>query len=139
VIGARTDIVDAVRRCIAHNWPKGVDRECDYYGSVEFKLCGNPWSPFSSNESCLARVMMCRLLATFSQYGWRVISSADVSAKYHHQDNGPDYPVDVHSWFLAYTGVSHVPTVAVNAPMLPGSVPPGYNSPPPSYSEAMKP
>ena len=31
------------------------------------------------------------------------MASADTSAKYVHQENGPDYPLDVHSWFLIRT------------------------------------
>uniref|UniRef100_A0A914WU77 Uncharacterized protein n=1 Tax=Plectus sambesii TaxID=2011161 RepID=A0A914WU77_9BILA len=82
--------------------------------------------------------------------GWRVICSADVSTKFvsrrHGQRHGqwpggPQYPIDVHSWYLAHTG--HV----AQQPNMPGpssaagfdmalASPPG-TVPPPSYKEAM--
>ena len=45
------------------------------------------------------------LLCTLKQansLGWKLVASADVSAMYVRQDNGPDYPVDVHSWYFGY-------------------------------------
>ena len=62
------------------------------------------------NESSLdcpaqhARSMLLLALKEAARYGWQLAASADVSAKYVHQENGPDYPADVHSWFFCYQG-----------------------------------
>ena len=42
------------------------------------------------------------MLKKANSLGWRLVASADVSAKYVRQDNGPDYPIDVHSWYFVY-------------------------------------
>ena len=51
-----------------------------------------------------ARSMLLLALKEAARYGWQLSASADVSAKYVHQENGPDYPADVHSWFFCYQG-----------------------------------
>ena len=43
------------------------------------------------------------LVHALSTIGFSIMASADTSAKYVHQENGPDYPLDVHSWFLIRT------------------------------------
>ena len=50
--------------------------------------------------------MLLLALKEAARYGWQLAASADVSAKYVHQENGPDYPADVHSWFFCYQGWS---------------------------------
>ena len=50
--------------------------------------------------------MLLLALKEAARYGWQLAASADVSAKYVHQENGPDYPADVHSWFFCYQGGS---------------------------------
>ncbi len=67
----------------------------------ELDLAGLPWTQ-NSSYSLHARSMLLRLLREAHAHGWRLAVSADVSAKYVHQENGPDYPVDVHSWFFSY-------------------------------------
>ena len=51
-----------------------------------------------------ARVMLTNLLKKANELGaelgWHLSTSLDVSAKFIHQENGPDYPIDVHSWFF---------------------------------------
>ena len=44
--------------------------------------------------------MLTHLLKRANQLGWQLSTSLDVSAKYISQENGPDYPLDVHSWFF---------------------------------------
>ena len=44
--------------------------------------------------------MLINLLKKANQLSWQLSASLDVSAKFHHQENGPDYPIDVHSWFF---------------------------------------
>ena len=66
------------------------------------KLKGNPWSTLFNGDGHHGRALLLSLLTAFTSYGWRLVCSADVSAKYVHQDNGPDYPLDVHSWYFMY-------------------------------------
>ncbi len=69
---------------------------------IDLTLGGTPWTQ-NSSFGLHARSMLLRLLAETARLGgWRLASSADVSAKYMHQENGPDYPVDVHSWFFEF-------------------------------------
>ena len=94
------------------------------------------------------RAILLGLLCQFYSFGWRLVCSADVSAKYVHRDKGPDYPLDVHSWWFMYDEMmlSHaqMQTQAVyqpvypNHPSHPGSQLP--DSPPPPYNpQFMKP
>ena len=48
------------------------------------------------------RSALLNVLKKANSLGWRLVASADVSAKYVHQDNGPDYPTDVHNWYFVY-------------------------------------
>uniref|UniRef100_A0A914W883 Uncharacterized protein n=1 Tax=Plectus sambesii TaxID=2011161 RepID=A0A914W883_9BILA len=134
LINAPKDIQDTVNNVIHSNWPYGVQREGTRLMGYEWKLQGHPWSSHGGNDYAMSRHLMTRLLNEMARLGWRVICSADVSAKYVNQENGPDYPIDVHSWFLARTG--HV----AQPPNMPGpSAAAGFGVgfAPPSYSEAM--
>ena len=42
-----------------------------------------------------------RVMELFHQQGWRVVASADVSAKYF-KSKDREYPLDNHSWFLLH-------------------------------------
>ncbi len=44
--------------------------------------------------------MLLHLLKKANMLQWELVLSLDTSAKYVHQKNGPDYPLDVHSWFF---------------------------------------
>ncbi len=69
----------------------------------ELKLNGQPWAANAANDYMHARHLMCLLLGEFAALGWRPVCSADCSAKFLHHQNGPDYPMDVHCWFLTKT------------------------------------
>uniref|UniRef100_A0A915IN54 Uncharacterized protein n=1 Tax=Romanomermis culicivorax TaxID=13658 RepID=A0A915IN54_ROMCU len=43
---------------------------------------------------------MCIILSILEEDGFSVTCSADVSSKYESREDLPDYPVDVHSWFV---------------------------------------
>lgn len=118
LINAPQDMPAVARQVFAEGWPYGVQRESNYYGSHEFKLNASPWSSYGGNEYLVARCMMCLMMRALMERGWRIVCSADVSAKYHASDNGPDYPLDVHSWFVVYTGNTRAPgqTGALPAP-----------------------
>ena len=44
--------------------------------------------------------MLLHLLKKANALKWKLAVSLDVSAKFVHRDNAPDYPLDVHSWFF---------------------------------------
>ncbi len=88
--------------------------------AYEWILLGEPWSSYGSNDNVMSRHLMTRLLNELARLGWRVICSADVSAKYVHHENVPDYPDDVHCWFVACTG--HVGQVLFKSNFSPDDV-----------------
>jgi len=67
----------------------------------EMDLNGPPWT-YNSSFNLHARSALMNVLKKANSLGWRLVASADVSAKYVRQDNGPDYPIDVHSWYFVY-------------------------------------
>ena len=110
LINAPQDVIDTFRITVKSKWVFGIKREGPYAQSYEMKVNENPWSyGMSGHDGAHGRVLLCYLLHAFAQLGWRHVLSADVSAKYIHQDNGPDYPYDVHSWWFM-----HDPTVTQN-------------------------
>lgn len=109
VIGRNPNMVNVVRSCIMKAWPRGIQDQCDYYGSFQFKLKGNP---FTSNgeESIYACVLMMHILDAIQAQGLTFVVSADVSGKYiteqHRDGNGnvthtTSYSIDLDSWFFA--------------------------------------
>ena len=81
----------------------GVQRVQRYGNSLEFKLQGNPWScGIDGHDGIHGRSLVCHLIHALASHNWRPVTSADVSAKYVHQKNGPDYPIDVDSIFFTY-------------------------------------
>lgn len=128
LINAPKDMPDLMRQLILNTWSRGIQEEKQYFESYQFKLNGSPWISYDyGNEYLQARCMMTVLLSNLMERGWRVVTSADVSAKYHHEENGPDYPLDLHSWFICYTGnTSAMPTPSTAKE---------YAFGPPSYSD----
>ncbi len=81
--------------------------------------------------------MLLHMLKKANEYGWQLVASLDVSAKYVHRDKGPDYPIDVHSWyFTTDSGWPVSSDVAPSAPSASGSAMPPPTGPwvPPSGS-----
>ena len=94
-----------LRAGIEENYLPGFSSEQARDGQCyEIDLNGVPWTQ-NSSYNLHARSMLTMALKETSQYGWQLCASADVSAKYVHQENGPDYPIDVHSWFFCFNGV----------------------------------
>ena len=93
------------------------------------------------------KALLLGLLGACSDLGWRLVCSADVSAKYMHQDKGPDYPLDVHSWYFMYDPSLFQQRQSMHQqfgllyPTMPvqGGAPPVYYAPPPSYDQSMAP
>merc|ERR1712213_173309 len=67
----------------------------------EMNLNGPPWTQ-NSSYNLHARSALIHVLKEANSLGWRLVASADVSSKYVTQENGPDYPIDVHSWYFVY-------------------------------------
>ena len=113
-INAPSDLVQALTAEVKRVWLFGVARERPYGASFELKLNGNPWSyGMSGHDGAHGRVLIKYLVKMCANMGWYVILSADVSAKYIHQDKGPDYPIDVHSlWFMRMDPIAPAPLAA---------------------------
>jgi hypothetical protein len=64
----------------------------------EWKLNKFPWNSLFGNAYIMSRHLMTKLLNEMTRLVWRVICSADVSAKHVIQKYGePDVPLDVYS------------------------------------------
>ena len=125
-------IFQVCQNVIQSQYVLGVQRIQRYGNSLEFKLLGNPWNcGIDGHDGLHGRSLICHLINALASRSWRPVTSADVSAKYVHQDKGADYPIDVDSIFFA-----HDPT-----PVQPSAPPPmpyfqSYSQPygpPPSY------
>lgn len=111
LINAPRDMVDVISQAVAEGWPPGIKFEGAFIGSHQIKLQGDAWGGGTGNEWLLARCMMAFVLKALTERGWRVVCSADVSAKYHQNSDKWVYPLDVHSWFIAYSGNAEAATV----------------------------
>ena len=106
LINMSTQLVKLFKQTLVSRWSKGIQKEKELMitsGSVyQLKLFGRPWSGGESNDTIHARSFLCNIIEEFIERGWRLFLSADVSAKYIHQETGPDYPVDVHRMWFVY-------------------------------------
>ncbi len=93
---------DALREALIRGYQPGVSQEL-----VSDELChkvtlsGRAWVS-QTGYTQHARVALMSVLDEAARHGWYLKASADVSAKFVHQKNGPDYPLDVHSWFFCH-------------------------------------
>ena len=81
----------------------------DYWKSKQWKLKGNP---FYGMKGCSGgrdlRLMvhhLTKMLKLFHSEGWKLVASADVSAKMQRGDQHQHqevYPLDTHSWFFLH-------------------------------------
>ena len=104
LIGAPQNVVDVFRDIVTNKWCFGASRETTYddkgYG-YELKLNENPWKfGVIGHDGAHARTLLMFLLRAFAQLGWRILLSADVSARYDTDDDDNEYPYDVHSWWF---------------------------------------
>ena len=106
IINFPSDTSRALELCIQQHYLPGI-QEIKEKGSrtscCQLKLNGSPWSSYNKIYSIHGKSMLMMLLREASRLKWELVASVDVSAKYVHQDNGPDYPIDVHAWFFKYT------------------------------------
>ena len=92
-----------LKNCLTQNYLPGLkELESTDTGSLKATLAGSPWShPHGSGLGWAlhARSLVMHLLATAIRLGYRLVVSADVSAKYHSDDN-TSYPLDVHTIYV---------------------------------------
>lgn len=83
-MGDRIRVIDApsfvvcVTDALQSQWPKGVQNQRDYFGSIEFKLAGNPWYP-SGSETVYGRMLLCQILANVRAKGYKLYASVDIT------------------------------------------------------------
>lgn len=98
------DCVTALGQLIGRIW--AITRTQSYGRSVEWKLDGMPWD-FSNY---CGKALALHMLSIMNCYHYALYTSADVSSKYVHRKNAPDYPLDVHSWFFIPVSALMPPT-----------------------------
>ena len=82
----------------------------DYWKAMQWKLKGNPFYGSKFWLGMDLRLMvhhLTKILKLLHSEGWRLVASADVSAKMHHghtnqHNHEESYPLDTHSWFLLH-------------------------------------
>ena len=80
LIGIPQNLISVIRETIQACWLRGIQAESNYFGSWEFKLCGNPWWA-SGTEAVDSRYLILKLIECLQQYGWTIIASIDSSRK----------------------------------------------------------
>lgn len=93
-----------------------------------------PWHK-GGPDGIQGKALLMHLLKKANELNWQLVASLDVSAKYHHRDNGPDYPLDVHSWF--FTKVDTNGREFDAPPSAPPLTSDQIEMPPPTYEEAL--
>ena len=99
----------------------GIDRTLDsanitqnisyYWKAKQWQIKGVPFSG-NVNHGVDQRLIihqLTKILKHFHNLGWRLVASADISAKYH-KSNNQEYPLDTHSWFFLHDPDSIVMT-----------------------------
>lgn len=78
-----------------------IQSKSEYGRATQWKINGRPFSGSYGRgaEQRLMIHLLSKVLSFFKDEGWRVVASADVSAKYH-KDKNSQYPLDNHSWFF---------------------------------------
>ena len=98
----------------------GIDRIFDAANltqNISFYWKAKQWQikgvPFSGNmnhgvEQRMIIHLLTKVLRVFHLLGWRLVASADISAKYH-KSNNQEFALDTHSWFFLHdpTSVLH--------------------------------
>jgi len=130
---------EALREVFLRVYLPGVRSEVQRDNACyEIDLNGPPWTQNASYNLHARSALLCTLKQANS-LGWKLVASADVSAKYVRQDNGPDYPVDVHSWYFVYWPQNTGPDNLTAEPEYkdgPGLLYPSLDQPP-AYQDAL--
>ena len=92
---------EKVRSRLAEGGEGVVQREREYHGGTEWKLSGTPFSGTfgtGGQQRAMISFLSC-ILRDFNTSGWKLVTSADISAKYHSTKH-ERYPMDLHTWFF---------------------------------------
>eukprot|EP01043_Picozoa_sp_COSAG02_P062302 COSAG02_NODE_8561_length_2523_cov_1.904290_1_plen_733_part_00 len=121
LISAPPSIVTHIEAAICSGWANGIQDRSDCAGALEFKLKGNPWASDLQDlgqrySNC---TLACALLRVVDEQGYMVMSSGDVSSKWHeevhgtHDSSGRSHSIDVDSWFIIRRPASALVPVGV--------------------------
>jgi len=77
-----------------------VQRAQPYGKSFEWKVSGNPFGGDASSDLRIMVHLLTKILRGMNMSGWKLVASADVSAKYENPPKQSPYPLDTHSWFF---------------------------------------
>lgn len=69
---------DCVEDALRSQWPNGTQHKEDYFGSVEYKLCGHPWFPDGS-QTVRSRMLLCQIIANIRAKGYKLYGSVDIT------------------------------------------------------------
>jgi len=100
-MGDRIRIIDApgflpyVKEAITAFWPRGIQNEREYNGSIELKLSGNPWYP-TGDEAVHSKLLLSQIIANFRSAGYKLYASVDIS--FGHEGR------DLESWVFRKVG-----------------------------------
>ncbi len=98
-------VTESLKKTVIENYMPGIEKEKEEDPNcIKLYLNHHPWAMRKKASPLHARLCLMKLLEVAAMHGWYLKASADVSAKYVHQKNGPDYPLDVDSWFFCYYG-----------------------------------
>ena len=98
---SQTSLREKVRARLAEGGEGVVQREREYHGATEWKLSGTPFSGTfgtGGQQRAMISFLSC-ILRDFNTSGWKLVTSADISAKYHSTKH-ERYPLDLHTWFF---------------------------------------
>jgi hypothetical protein len=158
LINMSAELVSLFKRVLRSRWSNGTQSEKEialHFGTVHnLKLIGKPWSGGESNSPIHARSFLCSIIEEFAKVGWELMLCVDVTSRMVAESDGPDYPLDVYSFWFAYTAMAEMAQPSAPpqnhvfgeqaSPYPPpgagfgvaGAPPPMYSEPPPTYSEA---
>ena len=100
-MGDRIRIVDApgfmpyLKQAVTTCWPRGIQNEREYNGSLELKLAGNPWYPHGE-DAVHSKLTLAQIIANFRSVGYKLYASVDIS--YGHEGR------DLESWVFRKVG-----------------------------------
>jgi len=68
--------------------------------SFQWKVSGNPFDGSYSGDQRIMMHLLTKILRHMNLSGWKLVASADVSAKYVNPRNQGPRPLDTHTWFF---------------------------------------
>jgi len=95
LIGAPSQFTAVVKDAIQSQWSQGIQDQREYYGSMEFKLSGNPWYP-NGAEAVYGRMLLCQIIANIRAKGYKLYGSIDISSGHK--------GMDLESWVFRRVG-----------------------------------